>query len=200
MSGTVITKSVETDFGGLVNTSQLQELILESGITDIGNRLIGINVNGDVLDIMFTDTLSGGEITVIENIIANYVYEPPLPGPDTVPIYVYGALNPTLAEAVVTGTSSGGNVVFSALGNYDDPIFEDIITSSAVLNCFSTNQSYIYGVPVLAGNKETITVPVRVLSTTTVTILGISVLSGTTYSNPANGTTFHLRIYGHPIA
>lgn len=194
---TTITKSIANDFGGLLNLGQFQEQILDSAITDVEARFNGININGDTMDIIFNDTLTGGEIAIIEDIITNYVYQAPQPDSQIVPIYIDGDLEPALIQATFTGTTSGGNVVFDAINNYSsEPLFESIIASTAHLTSFSTSETFVYGTPTLAGNKETITVPIRVQTTSSVVILGISVLNGTGFSNPTNGTTVHMTIFG----
>lgn len=195
---TTITKSIENDFGGQVNTSQLQELILESGINDVENRLVGINTNGDVLEIVFNDTLTQGEIDIIEDIIENYVFEPQPEDPQIVPIYVNGTFEPSLRKLIVSANVSSGTVTFNAVDEDDDPIFDSIIASSAKFSCFSTTTSYIFGSPTLAGDKRTISATVRTTSPTTTTILGIVVLNGTSIVNAVNGTTVNMTIYGQP--
>lgn len=194
---TIITKSIVTDFGGLINVDQLQRLLLNSAIVDVAINLSSITVNDDTLDISFANTLDSGEITIIEDIITNYVYQAPQADPLILPIYVDGDLEPALLYATFTGTTNSGDVVFSAINNYtEEPLFESIIPATARLTSFSTSETFVYGTPTLSGNKETITVPVRVQTTSSVTVLGIPVLNGTTFSNPTNGRTVHLTIFG----
>ncbi len=72
--------SLATDFPGGLNSSQLYTLINNSAIVP---RLLAINTDGDVVTIQFNSALSGAEVTILNDIIANYVYSEGPPPPST---------------------------------------------------------------------------------------------------------------------
>ena len=111
--------------------------------------------------------------------------------------YILGTLDSNVIEAVFTGSSNGDSVVFSAISG-GSPIFSSIIPASASINHYSTTTSSVFGTPVLSGDKTTITVPFKVLSTTGVVILGITVVGSVNMVNASNGTPVTLRILGYP--
>ncbi len=68
---TTYTRSLASDFGGSFKHSQFhREIVDEAGITPI---LDGINVSGDVIDIIFDSSLSVGEQTTLDTLISNHV-------------------------------------------------------------------------------------------------------------------------------
>lgn len=101
-------------------------------------------------------------------------------------------------EAVMSATSSGGNLVFPATKSGGGNIFSSIIAGSAVLAAPTTGANYIFGAPVLTGGGATITVPVRQQVFTGVTVLGISVLGSQAFNNPSPAVAATLRIVGMP--
>lgn len=75
MSYTII-KSKSTDFSNNINPGQLRRSIkLDNAIT---TTLKKININGDVVTIVFVSTPSGSELTALDNLISSYTYVPVL--------------------------------------------------------------------------------------------------------------------------
>ncbi len=69
------TYSLSSDFPGGLNTPQLQQLITDD--TNITVALDSIDVSGDNVAINFVSTLSPGEVSELNSIIASYVFIPP---------------------------------------------------------------------------------------------------------------------------
>lgn len=69
----IVTKSLSGDFSGSLNTDQLHQEILDSAITNVTTNFDGINVDGDVVQIMFISALSGGDLAILNALIAAYV-------------------------------------------------------------------------------------------------------------------------------
>lgn len=72
--------SLANDFPGGLNSSQLYTLINNSAIVP---SLLAINTNDDDVEIQFNSSLSEPEVTILNDIIANYVYSEGPPPPAT---------------------------------------------------------------------------------------------------------------------
>ncbi len=70
------TRSLATDFGGILNISQLHTEITEDN--SINPTLIGIDLTDDVVDINFDSELAVNEIIKLNVIIASHVPTPPV--------------------------------------------------------------------------------------------------------------------------
>jgi hypothetical protein len=70
MVETRYTKSLATDFGGNINESQLHR---EITLAIPGTALIGVNRSEDIIELIFADTLSGGDETILGTTISNHV-------------------------------------------------------------------------------------------------------------------------------
>jgi len=69
----IIVRSLATNFGGVLETGQFHtEIENDPGITP---TLIGINSNGDVINIEFSTALSAGEETILDTLISNHVID-----------------------------------------------------------------------------------------------------------------------------
>jgi len=68
---TTYTKSLSTDFSGVLNSSQLHSQIKGNTLISSAN-LIGINTSNDIVNIVFDTNLSVGDETMLDNIISNY--------------------------------------------------------------------------------------------------------------------------------
>jgi hypothetical protein len=67
---TTYTRSLTTDFSGLLNQYQFHtEIKNEAGITP---TLVGVNLNGDGIDIIFESALSAGEEITLNTLISNH--------------------------------------------------------------------------------------------------------------------------------
>jgi hypothetical protein len=67
------TYSLSGDFGGSLNPEQLKyEIIDDVAITTTYN---GLSFGGDVVNLFFVATLSGPEVTALNNLVAAYVYQ-----------------------------------------------------------------------------------------------------------------------------
>ena len=65
------TYSLASDFGGSIKEHQFHEEVDgESGITS--GTLVGINLSGDVVDIIFDGSLSGGEQTTLDGLVSSH--------------------------------------------------------------------------------------------------------------------------------
>lgn len=63
--------SLSSDFGGNLKSQQLHEEIgAESGITP---NIIAVNTDGDLVDIVFDSSLSGGEETTLNGLVASHI-------------------------------------------------------------------------------------------------------------------------------
>lgn len=72
---TTYTKSKSADFPNGLVPSTLHTTIDDNSI--ITKLLLGININGDVVDILFAAALSGAEETELDLLVTNYVYQEP---------------------------------------------------------------------------------------------------------------------------
>lgn len=70
---TTYTRSRSSDFGGLLDIAQFDDEIRDSG--DITKNLLGINVTGDVIEIVFDGELSIPEEMDLNTLITNHVPE-----------------------------------------------------------------------------------------------------------------------------
>jgi hypothetical protein len=68
---TIYTKSLSTDFGGNLNTTQFHAEIVND--LTINKTLIGVNNLDDVVDIVFSSALDSGELTALNLLITNHV-------------------------------------------------------------------------------------------------------------------------------
>lgn len=67
------TKSKSSDFGGLIDIAQFDEEIRDN--SNITKNLLGMNVTGDIIEIMFDSELSNLEEVQLNNIISSHVPE-----------------------------------------------------------------------------------------------------------------------------
>lgn len=65
---TQVTKSLSTDFGGVLNSEQLRQEIIDDGI--ITTEHYGLQTIGDVVTLFFAGSLSGAELTQLDVVIA----------------------------------------------------------------------------------------------------------------------------------
>lgn len=104
-----------------------------------------------------------------------------------------------------TSTTSGGNVIFYLTDTGTSggtAVFATVIIDSLMLTAVSSTLPVSYGTPNLSGDKKTLTIPVYQPSTSNsfVTVVGISVLSGSNIVPvaAANGISVRMVIQGIP--
>ena len=114
------TRSLSGDFGGVINADNLKAEINANVV--ITTNCLGINIDGDVVDIVFAGVPSGPEITELDTVV--------IPGHDntTDPDHVKGeittALGPALEFKLLPGTDGHHLVADSAEPSglkYEDP-------------------------------------------------------------------------------
>lgn len=101
---TTYTKSLSTDFGGSLSTSQLHaEIEADTNITTI---LESIDLDGDVVEITFAAALSAGEETALDNLIASHIKDTSKPKTN------FYTVNPRLDFVHTTSYKSTGAFKF----------------------------------------------------------------------------------------
>lgn len=122
MVETTYTKSISADFGGNINTSQLQQEIDTSNISTTINR---IDTTGDAVYIVFDNALSGGDQTTLNNVISAHV-----------PHSVYTSVIPIYSTDKAVAYSAYTNIVNFSY-NIDIPVRKIEIISHINTNASS---------------------------------------------------------------
>ena len=97
---------------------------------------------------------------------------------------------------MVTGTVTSGVASFNITDSDGDAIFASIINSGVKFTVFDADNTYSFGVPVIADDLKTVTVTVKRRQFTGVTVLGIGVLGTQTMADAPNGTVVNAVILG----
>lgn len=114
-------------------------------------------------------------------------------------VYVNGTLQnaANLVEHSMDGTVAGGaGVVTFTASSGGAAIFSSIFAGTASLSIWGTGGPYATSIPVLSGDKLTISMTVYRQTFTGVTVVAISVLGSVAFGTAANGTAVSLRIMG----
>lgn len=107
--------SLSTNFPGGLNSTQLYTQINNSAIVP---SLLAINTDGDVVTIQFNSALSGAEETILNDLVANYVYSSG-PAPPVTPLCKFRTSSTTDVNAFSPTT-----VVWDITDIIDDTHFE----------------------------------------------------------------------------
>ncbi len=114
--------------------------------------------------------------------------------------YSDGALLPAtnLIEVYMTGTVAGGaGLVTFPTVNGTNPLFSTIYPASATTKVWNNTGLYNYSPPTLSADKKSITLTVKTMMFTTVSVAVVgNVLASATFAAAPDGTTVTLRIAG----
>jgi hypothetical protein len=165
------TYSLSTDFPNGLDTSQLsQEIIANSNITPV---LLNVQVEDDVVNIIFQSSLSSGEITELNTIVANHV-----PAPiDNIEEYTgriqfTSSLADSQAISLIASDSDGGIYLNAQNGGI-------VIDANGAVAITSADVASIDGFGVNIGNGD-YTTPINIGSSSAAKVINIGNVTGAT--------------------
>lgn len=97
---------------------------------------------------------------------------------------------------ITTTTVSSGNAVFDLTDSSSNAIFTEVFLDSANITFTDSSNMYRHGVPVLSGDRKTLTVPITRQNVSLVSVVGINVLGAITWGAAPNGINVRLTIAG----